>query len=161
MTRTLAICFVSPAALLACGGAGSGEAEQADFRKPGLYEITTQVGDLSRLALPPEQEAELRRLAAVPTQRVCLGATRPAVGSPFLDGRCRYTRVVDKGTTADRSVSCPADGATVNSFQLTGSTTVDGYRLRILSRRSDAATGRLLAEVETFEEGRRLGPCPK
>ena len=30
-----------------------------------------------------------------------------------------------------------------------------------LNRRTDAATGRTLQAVETFEEGRRLGPCPE
>jgi hypothetical protein len=150
------------AGLLACGGAAPPEADPAEFREPGLYEITIRFGDLSHLGLPPEAEAEVMdRLRRTSPRRECLLGGRPAVGGPFLDGRCRYTRVADRGTAADRSVACPAEGGSVDTLELTGTTRKDGYALRILTRRSDAATGRVRSEVESFETARRIGPCPE
>lgn len=41
-----------------------------------------------------------------------------------------------------------------------GTCAPERHSLCILSRRTDAATGRTLQSVVTYEEGRRLGPCP-
>ncbi|HEX8366242.1 MAG TPA: DUF3617 family protein [Allosphingosinicella sp.] len=162
MLRALPAFAVLPAALAACGGGGAPAAPAADFREPGLYEVTVRIGNLSGLDLPPAEEAELRRqVDDAPPRRECLLGGRPAVGDPFQSGRCRYTRVADRGAVAERSVACSPAGGTVDTIELTGTTRRDGYALRVLSRRSDARTGRLLREVETFEEARRVGACPR
>jgi len=162
MIRALAAFAVLPAALAACGGNGAPAAGQAEFREPGLYEVTGRLGNLSGLDIPPAEEAELRRLVDdAPPRRECLLGGRPAVGDPFQGGRCRYTRVADRGTAVERSVACTPAGGTVDTIELTGTTSRDGYALRVLSRRSDARTGRLLREAETFEDARRVGACPR
>lgn len=161
MARRLPAALALPLALLACGGSPP-EGERAEFREPGLYEITTRVGNVSRAGLSAADAAAMKRmLGDAPPSRECLVDEPPAVGGPFLGGRCRYTRVADRGTRADRAAACTPEGGTADTIEITGNTAVDGYKLRILTRRSDLATGRTLHEVETFEEARRLGPCPR
>lgn len=161
MLRALAALAALSPALAACDGGGAPEAQQAEFREAGLYEVTARLGNLSGLDLPPAEEAELRRqVADAPPRRECLLGGRPAVGGPFQGGRCRYTRVADRRAVAERSVACTPAGGTVDTIELTGTTGRDRYALRILSRTSDARTGRVLREVETFEEARRVGACP-
>ncbi|HYG29511.1 MAG TPA: hypothetical protein VD887_04770 [Allosphingosinicella sp.] len=162
MLRALAAFAVLPATLAACGGNDASQAQPAEWREPGLYEVAGRVGNLSGLDLPPAEEAELRRqLDDAPPRRECLLGGRPAVGDPFQGGRCRYTRVADRGAVAERSIACAPAGGTLDTIEISGTTSRDRYALRILTRRSDAATGRALREVETFEDARRLGACPR
>jgi hypothetical protein len=160
-----------PASLLlsllvsACDGNGSSGGSgnpPADARQPGYYEITTRVGNVSGLGIPPEEQAALSaQLSEAPPTRRCQLGGRPRAGDPFEGGRCRYSRVADQGTRADRTVSCTPVGGSVDSIAISGTATGDGYSLRLLTRRTDAATGRSLGEVETFEQARRIGDCPQ
>ena len=162
MRRPIASAALLGAGLLACGST----AEPDDGTSPhalraGLWETNVRVGDLSSLGLSSEEAAELKRLVeSRPPERLCLPAGPPKVGAPFLGGRCTYSRVADHGASADRIVSCPPQDGKRDSVRLTGTTGPKHYRLRILSRRTDVETGKLLDEVETYEEGRWIGPCP-
>lgn len=160
MRRALALLL--PSSLLACGGSAPADGLDPTAIRGGLWETTGRVGEMSGLGLSEAAVADLRRALGNPRpERACFPGGTPKVGGPFLGGRCAYTRVADRGDRADRSVSCPPSKGAAETIEITGTLAPDRYSLRILSRRTDSATGRTLQAVETFEEGRRLGPCPE
>jgi hypothetical protein len=148
--------------LLACGN-GDKPSSSTDFvPKQGQWEVRTSIVAVSgpmfadralASALVGQTSTELRCF----TGRL----VRPAVGDPMLDGRCTYTRVADEGARVNRSATCQASGADVDTGETTGIRSHDNYDYKIVIHRKETATGALRGVVETREVGRWIGNCPK
>ena len=153
-----ALPILAIAALAVAAGCGSAASPGANphLPKAGLWDVRVELVG-SDPPLPPEAAALARAEAERPeVRRQCFPGTLPSVGGTYVDGRCRYTRVEDRGPAANRLAVCEG-GLAVETL---GTRSAEAYDYRIVTRMDDPATGRART-VTTRERGRWLGPCPQ
>ena len=161
MTGRIAVLACSAAALVASAACDAGEgdaAAQLRTIEPGLYEV--KVTALSIAFDHAGTNAELQPLVGrTETSRECRDGRPAIVGGNALAG-CTWSRIGDRGGTVDRVAQCPTSpsGAAM-TLTMTGTRSSDryDYRIRMTGRGRD---GRIVEDIVTREEGRRLGPCP-
>lgn len=144
----------------ACDAAQDDAGTPAQVRsiEPGLYEV--KVTTLSVAFDDAGTNAELQPLVGrSETSRECREGRPAILGGNALAG-CTWSRIGDRGGTVDRVAQCPASpSGLANMLTMTGTRGSDryDYRIRMTARRRD---GRIVDDIVTREEGRRLGPCP-
>ena len=159
--RTAATALLLPLAILACAR-GVPQAPDPHVPRAGLWDVRLSVGEIRNLSLTPEQWAEAEaHMNSSHVARQCFSGRTPEPGQTLLAGRCTYSRIADDGPAVSRTATCHApEPDLVDTIEISGTRSSERYDHRILTLRTDAATGRLINSIETREQGRWIGPCP-